>query len=174
MQKLKNNFKLKMNKYSILLFAICVISFVASKEDSHDYFGVFISLIKGFSDQKESTCVKVLLDNEKALLGIVDDAFSLLDKGESGRSILSSIAFKLLAINNLATECNILGLPLAYNKLMSDEGKAQLLQNGLNNCITIFKHLLDFIAHLENDDVNGLAEDLGKILSIVFEFKTNP
>ena len=107
-------------------------------------------------------------------MGIVNDAFLLLDQGESGRSILSSIAFKLLAINNLATECNILGLPLAYNKLMSDEGKAQLLQNGLNNCITIFKHLLDFIAHLENDDVNGLAEDLGKILSVVFEFKTNP
>ena len=49
-----------MKKSCVLLIAICTVSFVASAEQSKNvYYGVFVSVIRGFSEKKNPNVLQL-------------------------------------------------------------------------------------------------------------------
>ena len=164
-----------MKKSCVLLIAICAVSFVASAEQSKNvYYGVFVSVIRGFSEKKESKCATALVKNEKDVLDIIDSVFKLMDKGKPFENIITSIGLKLFMISDLAKECDVFSLTDIYNKLSTDEGIVDIMQTSISNLVPIMTHGMNILDHFHKRDVNGIGEELGGILSIILKLKKNP
>ena len=163
-----------MNKFIlILLLATSCLNFKIREVPEDDIYAAVVALFKGLAETEEAACAGVLVQQKEPVLKIVHEAKDEIDAGADISSVIQNAVIKLMGVDGLVSECNILAMPAIITKVTSKDGLVEIFQNLIDNIDDVYSYGEEIKAALEDDDYNGAAEAAGHILSIALDFTVN-
>ena len=164
-----------MNKFFVVL--LLALGFVSAKgvreiPVEQIYDGV-CHLFKGMAETEEAKCAGVLTNNKPKILEIINTAIAEVKAGTPIETAVQNAALKLMGIDGLISECNVLAMPAIITKFTTKEGLVQIFQTCIDNIDDIFSWGQKIKEGIQNKDYNAAAEALGHLLSIALDFKVN-
>ncbi len=157
---------MKFGLFLLLLASVCTIT-----ED--EIYSYVVSLFKGMAETEEAACAGVLEKQKARILVIVHEAIDEINAGTEVGTALQNALIKLMGVDGLVSECNVLAAPAIITKVTSKDGLVEIFQTCIDNIDEIFSHGEDIKAAFDNSDYNAAAEAFGHILSIAFDFQVN-
>ena len=161
-----------MNKFIlILLLATSCLNFKIKDED--EVYAAVVALFKGMAETDEAACAGVLTKQKEPILKIVHEAQAEIESGVDIQTALQNAVIKLMGVDGLISECNVLAMPAIITKVTSKEGLVEIFQTLIDNIDEVYDYGQAAVAALEDDDLNTAAEAFGHILSIALDFTVN-
>ena len=163
-----------MNKFFVLLLALTAVSsFKLEEVPVDDIYAAVVALFKGLAETEEATCAAVLVDQKPKILEIVFAAIDEVQAGTELSTALQNAAIKLMAVDGLVSECNVLAMPAIVNKFTTEDGLVDLFQTCIDNIHEIYTFGEQIKEAVQNKDYNAAAEAAGHILAIALDFQVN-
>ena len=157
---------MKFGLFLLLLASVCTIT-----ED--EIYSYVVSLFKGMAETEEATCSEVLVKQKVRILEIVHEAIDEINAGTDTSTALQNALIKLMGVDGLVSECNVLAMPAIITKVTSKEGLVDIFQSCIDNIDDIYSFGEDIKAAFDAEDYNAAAEAFGHILSIAIDFQVN-
>jgi hypothetical protein len=157
---------MKFGLFLLLLASVCTIT-----ED--EIYSYVVSLFKGMAETEEATCAGVLEKQKTRILEIVHEAIDEINAGTDTSTALQNALIKLMGVDGLVSECNVLAMPAIITKVTSKEGLVDIFQTCIDNIDDIYSFGEDIKAAFDAEDYNAAAEAFGHILSIAIDFQVN-
>ena len=157
---------MKFGLFLLLLASVCTIT-----ED--EIYSYVVSLFKGMAETEEATCSGVLVKQKTRILEIVHEAIDEINAGTDTSTALQNALIKLMGVDGLVSECNVLAMPSIITKVTSKEGLVDIFQSCIDNIDDIYSFGEDIKAAFDAEDYNAAAEAFGHILSIAIDFQVN-
>ena len=157
---------MKFGLFLLLLASVCTIT-----ED--EIYSYVVSLFKGMAETEEATCSQVLVKQKDRILEIVHEAIDEINAGTDTSTALQNALIKLMGVDGLVSECNVLAMPAIITKVTSKEGLVDIFQTCIDNIDDIYSYGEDIKAAFDAEDYNAAAEAFGHILSIAIDFQVN-
>lgn len=157
---------MKFGLFLLLLASVCTIT-----ED--EIYSYVVSLFKGMAETEEATCAEVLVKQKTRILEIVHEAIDEINAGTDTSTALQNALIKLMGVDGLVSECNVLAMPAIITKVTSKEGLVDIFQSCIDNIDDIYSFGEDIKAAFDAEDYNAAAEAFGHILSIAIDFQVN-
>jgi hypothetical protein len=157
---------MKFGLFLLLLASVCTIT-----ED--EIYSYVVSLFKGMAETEEATCSEVLVKQKVRILEIVHEAIDEINAGTDTSTALQNALIKLMGVDGLVSECNVLAMPAIITKVTSKEGLVDIFQTCIDNIDDIYSYGEDIKAAFDAEDYNAAAEAFGHILSIAIDFQVN-
>lgn len=134
------------------------------------FSGVFIGM-KRVDDGKESLCYKDILRNRNKLLNIVESVIKKMSKGQSLSQTIKNLGFKLITIEGITVDCNLLNLGNSVlSKLTSMKEFIQFLNKILQNSKLYLENVQKIIDSFKNKKIKEAGIYLGKIIKSIIGF----
>ena len=163
-----------MNKFFVLLLALTAVSSFKLKEvPVDDIYAAVVALFKGMAETEQATCSAVLVEHKPEILEIVMAAIDEIKAGTAVETAIQNAAIKLMGVDGLTSECNVLAMPAIINKFSTEEGLIEIFQTLIDNIHEVFTYGEQIRDGIKNKDYNAAAEAAGHILSIALDFKVN-
>ena len=157
---------MKFGLFLLLLASVCTIT-----ED--EIYGYVVSLFKGLAETEEAACAAVLVKQKDRILQIVHEAIDEINAGTDTSTALQNALIKLMGVDGLVSECNVLAMPAIITKVTSKDGLVDIFQTCIDNIDEIYSHGEDIKAAFDAEDYNAAAEAFGHILAIAIDFQVN-
>ena len=125
------------------------------------------------AETEEATCSEVLVKQKVRILEIVHEAIDEINAGTDTSTALQNALIKLMGVDGLVSECNVLAMPAIITKVTSKEGLVDIFQTCIDNIDDIYSYGEDIKAAFDAEDYNAAAEAFGHILSIAIDFQVN-
>ena len=158
-----------MNKFALLVLlfaAVCTI-------DEDEIYSYVVSLVKGMAETDEAACAGVLVKQKSKILEIVHQAIDEINSGVDTSTALQNALIKLMGVDGLVSECNVLAMPAIITKVTSKDGLVDIFQTCIDNIDEIYSYGEQIKAAFDEKDYNAAAEAFGHILSIAIDFQVN-
>ena len=164
-----------MNKFLlVLLLAIVSCNNLRLKEvPVDDIYAAVVALFKGMAETEEATCAGVLVKQKDKILEIVYAAIDEVKAGTEVGTAVQNAVIKLMGVDGLVSECNVLAMPAIITKVTSKEGLVDIFQTLIDNIDQVYSYGENIKAAFDAKDYNAAAEALGHILSIALDFQVN-
>ena len=163
-----------MNKFFIFLIAICAVSSFKIKEvPVDDIYAAVVGLFKGMAQTEAATCAGVLVNQKATILDIVNTCIAEIKAGTPAETAIQNAALKLMGIDGLVSECNVLSMPAIITKFTTEEGLVEVFQTLIDNIHEVFTYGQKIPDAIKNKDYPAATEALGHILSIALDFHVN-
>ena len=163
-----------MNKFFVLLLALTAVSSFRLKEvPVDDIYAAVVALFKGMAETEEATCSQVLVNQKPKILEIVYAAIDEVKAGAEIETAIQNAAIKLMGVDGLVSECNVLAMPALINKFTTEDGLIEIFQTLIDNIHEVYSYGEQIRDGIKNKDYNAAAEALGHILSIALDFQVN-
>ena len=166
-----------MNKFIlVLLLATSCLNFKLFKLREvpvDDIYAAVVALFKGMAETDEATCSAVLVKQKEPILKIVYEAIDEIEAGADTSTVLQNAVIKLMGVDGLVSECNVLAMPAIITKVTSKDGLVDIFQALIDNIDEVYSYGEDIKAAFEEKDYNAAAEAFGHILSIALDFTVN-
>ena len=163
-----------MNKFIlILLLATSCLNIKIREVPEDDIYAAVVALFKGLAETEEAACAGVLVQQKEPVLKIVHEAKDEIDAGADISSVIQNAVIKLMGVDGLVSECNVLAMPAIITKVTSKDGLVDIFQTLIDNIDDVYSYGEQMKAALEDKDYNGAAEAAGHILSIALDFTVN-
>ena len=163
-----------MNKFFVLLLALTAVSsFKLSEVPVDDIYAAVVALFKGMAETEEATCSAVLVNQKPKILEIVYAAIDEINAGTAFETAIQNAAIKLMGVDGLVSECNVLAMPAIITKVTTEDGLVEIFQTCIDNIHEIYTYGEGIKDGIQNKDYNAAAEAAGHILSIALDFKVN-
>ena len=164
-----------MNKFFVVL--LLALGFVSSKRlrdipIDQIYDGV-VHLFKGMASSDEAKCAAVLTNNKAQILEIINTAIAEVKAGTPIETAIQNAALKLMGIDGLVSECNVLAMPAIITKFTTKDGLVQVFQTLIDNIDEVFSWGEKIKEGIQNKDYNAAAEAFGHIFSIAVDVHVN-
>ena len=164
-----------MNKFFVVL--LLALGFVSSKRIrdipiDQIYDGV-VHLFKGMASSDEAKCAAVLTNNKAQILEIINTAIAEVKAGTPIETAIQNAALKLMGIDGLVSECNVLAMPAIITKFTTKDGLVEIFQALIDNIDEVYSWGEKIKKAIENKDYNTSAEAFGHIFSIAVDFHVN-
>ena len=158
-----------MNKFVLLLFLFASV-FTIEEDEIYSYV---VSLVKGMAETDEAACAGVLVKQKTKILEIVHQAIDEINSGVDTNTALQNALIKLMGVDGLVSECNVLAMPAIITKVTSKDGLVDIFQTCIDNIDDIYAHGEDIKAAFDEENYNAAAEAFGHILAIALDFTVN-
>ena len=163
-----------MNKFGLILLLIASFStFTAQEIPEDDIYAAVVALFKGMAETEEAACAGVLVKQKDKILEIVHAAIDEIQSGVDTNTALQNALIKLMGVDGLVSECNVLAMPAIITKVTSKDGLVDIFQTCIDNIDEIYSHGEDIKAAFDEKDYNAAAEAFGHILSIALDFQVS-
>ena len=163
-----------MNKFLIFILAICAVSSCKLREiPVDDVYAAVVGIFKGLAETEAATCAGVLTKNKAQILEIVNTAIAEIKAGTAVETAIQNAALKLMGVDGLVSECNVLAMPGIITKFTTEEGLVEIFQTLIDNIHEVFTYGEQIRDGIKNKDYNAAAEALGHILAIALDFHVN-
>ena len=163
-----------MNKFIlILLLATSCLNIKIREVPEDDIYAAVVALFKGLAETEEAACAAVLVNQKQPILKIVHEAIDEIDAGVDTSTAIQNAVIKLMGVDGLVSECNVLAMPAIITKVTSKDGLVDIFQTLIDNIDDVYSYGEEMKAALEDKDYNGAAEAAGHILSIALDFTVN-
>ena len=163
-----------MNKFLIFILAICAVSSCKLREiPVDDVYAAVVGIFKGLAETEAATCAGVLTKNKAQILEIVNTAIAEIKAGTAVETAIQNAALKLMGIDGLVSECNVLSMPAIITKFTTEEGLVEVFQALIDNIHEVFTYGQKITDAIKNKDYPAATEALGHILSIALDFHVN-
>ena len=164
-----------MNKFLlVLLLAIVSCKNLRLKEvPVDDIYAAVVALFKGMAETEEASCAGVLVNQKDKILEIVYAAIDEVKAGTEVGTAVQNAVIKLMGVDGLVSECNVLAMPAIITKVTSKEGLVDIFQTLIDNIDQVYSYGENIKAAFDAKDYNAAAEALGHILSIALDFQVN-
>ena len=163
-----------MNKFFVLLLALTAVSSFKLKEvPVDDIYAAVVALFKGMAETEEATCSQVLVNQKPKILEIVYAAIDEVKAGTAIETAIQNAAIKLMGVDGLVSECNVLAMPAIITKVTSKDGLVDIFQALIDNIDEVYSYGEDIKAAFDEKDYNAAAEAFGHILAIALDFTVN-
>lgn len=163
-----------MNKFILILFLAASCLNLKLKEISEDeIYDMVVSLFRGMAETDEAACAGVLVKQKDKILVIVHAAIDEINSGVDVGTALQNALIKLMGVDGLVSECNVLAMPAIVTKVTSKEGLVDIFQTLIDNIDDVYSYGEDIKAALDESDYNGAVEAFGHILAIALDFQVN-
>ena len=162
-----------MNKFFLIFLLATVSCFPIKEVPVEDIYNAVVGLFKGMAKTDEAKCAAVLTNQKTKILEIV---YACIDEIKAGTEIATAIqnaALKLMGIDGLVSECNILAMPAIITKVTTKEGLVEIFQTLIDNIDEVFSYGEQMKAAIEKKDYPGAGEAFGHIFAIAFDFHVN-
>ena len=164
-----------MNKFFVVL--LLALGFVSSKRlrdipIDQIYHGV-VHLFKGMASSDEAKCAAVLTNNKAQILEIINTAIAEVKAGTPIETAIQNAALKLMGIDGLVSECNVLAMPAIITKITTKDGLVEIFQTLIDNIDEVYSYGEKIKEGIQNKDYNAAAEAFGHIFAIAFDFHVN-
>ena len=164
-----------MNKFLVVF--LLVLSAVSCRKVKDvpvdDIYAAVVALFKGMAETEEATCSNVLVNQKAKILEIVYAAIDEVKAGTAIETAVQNAAIKLMGIDGLVSECNVLAMPAIINKFTTEEGLVEIFQTLIDNIHEVYTYGQQIKDGIQNKDYNAAAEAGGHILSIALDFHVN-
>ena len=163
-----------MNKFLIFILAICAVSSCKLREiPVDDVYAAVVGIFKGLAETEAATCAGVLTKNKAQILEIVNTAIAEIKAGTAVETAIQNAALKLMGIDGLVSECNVLSMPAIITKFTTEEGLVEVFQALIDNIHEVFTYGQKIPDAIKNKDYLTVGEALGHILAIALDFHVN-
>ena len=163
-----------MNKFIlILLLATSCLNIKIREVPEDDIYAAVVALFKGLAETEEAACAAVLVNQKQPILKIVHEAIDEIDAGVDTSTAIQNAVIKLMGVDGLVSECNVLAMPAIITEVTSKDGLVDIFQTLIDNIDDVYSYGEQMKAALEDKDYNGAAEAAGHILSIALDFTVN-
>jgi hypothetical protein len=163
-----------MNKFLIFILAICAVSSCKLREiPVDDVYAAVVGIFKGLAETEAATCAGVLTKNKAQILEIVNTAIAEIKAGTAVETAIQNAALKLMGIDGLVSECNVLSMPAIITKFTTEEGLVEVFQALIDNIHEVFTYGQKIPDAIKNKDYPTVGEALGHILAIALDFHVN-
>ena len=164
----------KMNKFLvILLLAASCLNFKLREVDEDAIYDAVVSLFRGMAETDEQACAGVLVKQKDKIMVIVHAAIDEINSGVDVSTALQNALIKLMGVDGLVSECNVLAMPAIITKVTSKDGLVDIFQALIDNIDEVYSYGEDIKAALDDSDYNSAAEAFGHILAIALDFQVN-
>ena len=161
-----------MNKFLVVLLLIgSCLNFRVRDVPVDDIYAAVVALFRGMAETEQATCAGVLEKQKDKILEIV---YAAIDEAKSGTDIstvIQNAVQKLMGVDGLVSECNVLAMPAIVTKVTTKEGLVEIFQAAIDNIDKIYDYGTNIKDAIIAKDYNKAAENLGHILSIVLDFQ---
>ena len=163
-----------MNKFLvILLLAASCLNFKLREVDEDAIYEAVVSLFRGMAETDEQACAGVLVKQKDKIMVIVHAAIDEINSGVEVSTALQNALIKLMGVDGLVSECNVLAMPAIITKVTSKDGLVDIFQALIDNIDEVYSYGEDIKAALDDSDYNAAAEAFGHILAIALDFQVN-
>ena len=163
-----------MNKFIlVLLLATSCFSFKLREIPEDDIYAAVVALFRGLAETDEYACAGVLVNQKEAILKIVHEAADEIAAGEDTNTVIQNAVIKLMGVDGLVSECNVLAMPAIITKVTSKDGLVDIFQALIDNIDEVYSYGEDIKAAFDEKDYNAAAEAFGHILAIALDFTVN-
>jgi hypothetical protein len=164
-----------MNKFLVvLLLAFGAVSSFRIREIPVDQiYDAVVALFKGMAETSECKCAAVLTNNKAQILEIVYAAIDEVKAGTPIETAVQNAALKLMGIDGLVSECNVLAMPAIITKITTKDGLVEIFQTMIDNIDEVYSYGEKIKEGIQNKDYNAAAEAFGHIFAIAFDFHVN-
>ena len=163
-----------MSKFLVVLLLIGSCLSIKFREiPVDDIYAAVVSLFRGMAETEEATCAGVLVNQKPKILEIVYAAIDEVNAGTEVSVALQNAVIKLMAVDGLVSECNVLAMPAIYTKVTSKDGLVDIFQAAIDNIDEIYDYGLKMKDALSDKDYNLAAENFGHILSLALDFQVS-
>ena len=163
-----------MNKFGLILLLIASISsFPFTEIPEDDIYAAVVALFKGMAETDEALCSGVLVKQKDKILEIVHACIDEINSGVDASTALQNALIKLMGVDGLVSECNVLAMPAILTKITSKDGLVEIFQTCIDNIDEIYSYGEDIKAAFDAKDYNAAAEAFGHILSIALDFQVS-
>ena len=158
----------------VLLLAIVSCKNLRLKEvPVDDIYAAVVALFKGMAETEEATCAGVLVNQKDKILEIVYAAIDEVKAGTEVGTAVQNAVIKLMGVDGLVSECNVLAMPAIITKVTSKEGLVDIFQTLIDNIDEVYSYGEEIKAAFDTKDYNAAAEAFGHILAIALDFQVN-
>jgi len=163
-----------MNKFIlVLLLATSCFSFKLREIPEDDIYAAVVALFRGLAETDEFACAGVLVNQKEPILKIVHEAADEIAAGEDTNTVIQNAVIKLMGVDGLVSECNVLAMPAIITKVTSKDGLVDIFQALIDNIDEVYSYGEDIKAAFDEKDYNAAAEAFGHILAIALDFTVN-
>jgi hypothetical protein len=163
-----------MNKFLVVFLLISVASSFKLREvPVDDIYAAVVALFKGMAETDAATCSQVLVNQKPKILEIVYAAIDEVKAGTAVETAIQNAAVKLMGVDGLVSECNVLAMPGIITKFTTEDGLVEIFQTLIDNIHEVFTYGEQIRDGIKNKDYNAAAEALGHILAIALDFHVN-
>ena len=163
-----------MNKFIlVLLLATSCFSFKLREIPEDDIYAAVVALFRGLAETDEYACAGVLVNQKEAILKIVHEAADEIAAGEDTNTVIQNAVIKLMGVDGLVSECNVLAMPAIITKVTSKDGLVDIFQTLIDSIDEVYSYGEDIKAAFDEKDYNAAAEAFGHILAIALDFTVN-
>ena len=163
-----------MNKLGLILLLICsVFSFKLKEIPEDDIYAAVVALFKGMAETEEAACAQVLVNQKTRILEIVHETIDEINAGTDTNTAIQNAVIKLMGVDGLVSECNVLAMPAIITKVTSKDGLVDIFQALIDNIDEVYSYGEDIKAAFDEKDYNAAAEAFGHILAIALDFTVN-
>ena len=164
-----------MNKFIlVLLFAIVSCGGLRLRDvPVDDIYAAVVALFRGMAETDEATCAGVLEEHKDQVLEIVYAAIDEVKAGAEVGTAIQNAVIKLMGVDGLVSECNVLAMPAIITKVTSKDGLVDIFQALIDNIDEVYSYGESIKAAFDESDYNAAAEAFGHILAIALDFQVN-
>ena len=137
------------------------------------FSGIFRGMKKA-DDGMGSLCYKDILKNKNKLWTIVESAIKKMREGESLSQAIKSLGFKLVTIEGITVDCNLLNLGNSVlSKITSMKEFIKFFNKIFQNSQLYIEIIEQIITNFKNKKIKEAGIYLGKIISSIIGFNVN-
>ena len=158
-----------MNKFGLFLLLIASVCTITEDE----IYEAVVRLVKGMAETDEAACSAVLVKQKDRILEIVHQAMDEIASGVDTNTAIQNAVIKLMGVDGLVSECNVLAMPAIITKVTTKEGLVDIFQACIDNIDEIYSYGEEIKAAFDEKDYYSAAESFGHILAIALDFQVN-
>jgi len=158
-----------MNKFGLLILLFATVASITEDE----IYDMVVSFFRGMAETEEATCAGVLINQKTKIMEIVHAAIDEYKAGADIATVAQNAAVKLMGVDGLIGECNVLAMPAIITKFTSKEGLVEIFQTCIDNIDEIFAYGQEMEAAIKEQNYNLACEKGGHILSIAIDFQVS-
>ena len=162
-----------MNKFLVVLLLAFASCAKIKEVPVDDIYAAVVALFKGMAETSECKCAAVLTNNKAQILEIVYAAIDEVKAGTPIETAVQNAALKLMGIDGLVSECNVLAMPAIITKITTKDGLVEIFQTLIDNIDEVYSYGEKIKEGIQNKDYNAAAEAFGHIFAIAFDFHVN-
>jgi len=164
-----------MNKFIciLLLAVVSCVNLRLREVPVDDIYAAVVALFKGMAETDEARCSGVLEKQKDKILEIVYAAIDEVKAGTDVQTAAQNAVIKLMGVDGLVSECNVLAMPAIITKVTSKDGLVEIFQTLIDNIDDVYSYGESIKAAFDAKDYNAAAEALGHILAIALDFQVN-
>ena len=131
----------KFIKQDLTYTGISTVTFyVAEKRYVDDIYAAVVALFKGMAETEEATCSGVLVNQKEKILEIVYAAIDEVKAGTEIGTAAQNAVIKLMGVDGLVSECNVLAMPAIVTKVTSKDGLVEIFQTLIDNIDDVYSY----------------------------------